>query len=91
MISTEHRRRGLEIATRQRLSDGGGRHRFALPRRCDETERLDLEAVDGPHLLEEGHVAGAPVPEVEVLADDDTPSLQAFDEDVLDEVLRGLR
>ena len=91
VISAEHRRSGLEIATaRAPVTNRGGRHRLALPRRCDETERLDLEAVDGAHLPEKGHVAGPPMSEVEVLADDHAAGIEAIDEHLLDEVLGRL-
>ena len=88
MVATEHRGRGVEIAPSERLADRRRRHRLAVAGRGHQAEGLDLEAVDGSHRAEQLDVAAPLVPEVEVLADDDTPRVQALDEHLLDEVFR---
>ena len=43
-----------------------------------------------PHPLEQGHVPFPAAAEMEIVADDDFPRVQAANEDLSDEVLRGL-
>src|SRR5918996_899355 len=82
------------LALDQGVADAGRRHKHVLAARAavgpDQLQALDLEPQLGAQLAQQRHVAGAPVPEVEVLAHHHVPGVEAVDQDLLDEVLGRL-
>ena len=75
-------RRVRDLALGEQLADPGRRvgHPAGVALDRDEPEAEHLEAELGAHLLEQAHVAVAPVPEVEVGADDDEPGAEPADQ-----------
>ena len=84
----------LQPALVQGPTDGRGGHLLVVAGRdavgAHQPVARHLEAQLGAHLLEERHVAAPPVAEVEVLSHHHLPGVQAPDEDLGHELLRGL-
>ncbi len=67
----EHGGRAFDVAGGQALPDAGRRHRLATPGVGHEPQAVDVEAVLGPHALQQGDVAPPAMAEVEVVAHHD--------------------